>query len=213
MQSSHANRAMSSDSSKPVALQNTGLGLMQRVPCRPASSCERLGNCREYGMPSSHTQLMAFAFVTYMLLITRAPASNLAAVRLQRGFHFAQGAVLGLLSGAVAYSRIYLGYHSLSQVPLVHHCCPSAIQLMRSVLVAYGLLFTSCLSQAASVHPGNHKMATCASIGSRGKDAVCGSGPQPQLHIFEAPQPHQGASGDGKPMRPSQDCALHEACS
>ncbi len=67
-------------------------------------------------MPSSHTQLIFFAFVTYMLLITRTPASSLPAVRWQRAFHMAQGAVLGLVAFAVAYSRIYLGYHTISQV-------------------------------------------------------------------------------------------------
>ena len=67
-------------------------------------------------MPSSHTQLIFFAFVTYMLLITRTPASVLPAVRWQRAFHMAQGAGLGLLAVAVAYSRIYLGYHTISQV-------------------------------------------------------------------------------------------------
>lgn len=67
-------------------------------------------------MPSSHTQLIFFASVTYMLLITRAPASSLPAVRWQRAFHIAQGTGLGLLAVAVAYSRIYLGYHTISQV-------------------------------------------------------------------------------------------------
>ena len=84
--------------------------------CRPASLCERLGNCHEYGMPSSHTQLMFFAFVTYLLLITRVPASTLPAVRWQRTIHFLQGAALAALSAAVACSRVYLGYHSVSQV-------------------------------------------------------------------------------------------------
>ena len=143
VQSSHADRAMSSE-------QHTALYLMQIVSCRPTKFCERLGNCNENGMPSSHTQLMAFAFVTYMLLVTRAPASNIAAGRLQRGFHLAQGAVLGLLVMAVAYSRIYLGYHSLSQVPLVSHLYPSAMQLMHSLLIVYGLLIPSCLSAAAT---------------------------------------------------------------
>ena len=31
-------------------------------------------------------------------------------------FHIAQGAGLGLLAVAVAYSRIFLGYHDVSQV-------------------------------------------------------------------------------------------------
>ena len=136
---------------KPDALQHTVLYLMLLASCRPTNLCERLGNCHEYGMPSSHTQLMAFAFVTYMLLVTRAPASTLAAGRVQRGFHLVQGAVLGLLTAGVAYSRIYLGYHSLSQVPLISYSSPPAMQLMRSVLVGYVLLFTSCLSTAASI--------------------------------------------------------------
>ena len=139
------------------------LYLMRLVTCRPTSFCERLGNCHEYGMPSSHTQLMAFTFVAYMLLVTRAPASTLAAGQLQRGFHLVQGALLGLLTAAVAYSRIYLGYHSLSQVPPVSHTSTSAKQLMRLALVVYRLLFTSCLSTAASFHPGGEEMAACSS--------------------------------------------------
>ena len=67
-------------------------------------------------MPSSHAALIFFAAVTYMLLITRTPASSLPAVRWQRALHMAQGAALGLLAVAVAYSRIYLGYHTISQV-------------------------------------------------------------------------------------------------
>ena len=136
---------------KPGALQYTALYLMLLGSCRPADLCERLGNCHEYGMPSSHTQLMAFAFVLYMLLVTRAPASTLAAGRAQRGFQLAQGAVLGLLTAAVAYSRIYLGYHSPSQVPIVSYSSLPAMQLMRLVLMLYKLLFTSCLSTAASI--------------------------------------------------------------
>ena len=123
-------------------MQHTALYPMLLVSCRPTNLCERLGNCHEYGMPSSHTQLMAFAFVTYMLLVTRAPASTLAAGRLQRGVHLAQGAVLGLLTVAVAYSRIYLGYHSLSQVPHISCSSPLAMQLMRAVLLPYGVLCT-----------------------------------------------------------------------
>lgn len=84
--------------------------------CRPASLCERLGNCHEYGMPSSHAQLIFFAWMTFMLLVTRTPASGLAPARWQRMFHIAQGAGLGLLAVAVAYSRIFLGYHDVSQV-------------------------------------------------------------------------------------------------
>lgn len=117
---------------KPGASQELAPSLMQLVSCRPTHLCERLGNCHEYGMPSSHTQLMAFASVTYVLLVTRAPASNLAMGRLQRAFHIAQGTVLGLLSVAVAYSRIYLGYHSLSQVPLTSYLSSSAMPRMRS---------------------------------------------------------------------------------
>ena len=57
-------------------------------------------------MPSSHTQLMFFAFVTYLLLITRAPASTLPAARWQRTINFLQGAALAALSAAVACSRV-----------------------------------------------------------------------------------------------------------
>ena len=157
---------------------------MQLVSCRPTTFCERLGNCHEYGMPSSHTQLMAFACVTYMLLVTRAPASTLAAERLQRGFHLAQGAVLGLLTAAVAYSRIYLGYHSLSQVPLSSCFTLSAMQFMRSVLVVYGVLCTRCLLVAK--HSGSKMMAACSSRGSRVGATACENGQQPLLHNPEA---------------------------
>ena len=51
------------------------------ITCRPASLCERLGNCHEYGMPSSHAQLIFFAWMTFMLLVTRTPASGLAPAR------------------------------------------------------------------------------------------------------------------------------------
>ena len=189
VQSSHAGRTVSSDSRIAKSIIEYGAipYLMLLVSCRPTDLCERLGNCNEYGMPSSHTQLMAFAFVTYMLLVTRAPASTVAVGRLQRGFHLAQGALLGLLTAAVAYSRIYLGYHSLSQVPLALRIPTSDMQLMRPVLVEYGLLCTRCLSAAASINSGSKNTAACSSLGSRNVAAACGSCLQPLLHRFGHP--------------------------
>ncbi|XP_074654900.1 dolichyldiphosphatase 1-like isoform X2 [Tubulanus polymorphus] len=68
----------------------------------------------EYGMPSSHAQFMWFyaVYLSFFLII-----------RMHRNYHFvdelwkyAIGLVVYGLACTVGYSRIYLGYHSFSQV-------------------------------------------------------------------------------------------------
>ena len=90
---------------------------------RPAARCQLLGTCHSHGMPSSHTQLMFFAWALHALFAycgARAPGRAAAPERLA---HAAETLFLGLTSCAVAYARVYLGYHDAWQVlqlPFTH---------------------------------------------------------------------------------------------
>ncbi len=93
-----------------------------------------LGTCRSYGSPSSHTQCMFFALAMYaglQLMSTkgRDPDAGSAVLdddsvrrrlKLRRAVGLVIGAVetvcLAAASAAVAWSRVYLTYHSVDQV-------------------------------------------------------------------------------------------------
>lgn len=80
---------------------------------RPAATCEQLGLCGDLGMPSTHSQIMAFAWVT-MLLQMRAGEHRRRPSKSQ--VDTLEFVCLTALVAAVAWSRVYLGYHDLSQV-------------------------------------------------------------------------------------------------
>lgn len=104
---------------------------------RPSAMCALLGNCHTHGMPSSHSAVMAFAATTCLFLFrhrqsarqhpqTAAAAPTNAAsggstskswaARLTRAVELFEIQLLVLLTTAVAYGRVYLGYHSPVQV-------------------------------------------------------------------------------------------------
>lgn len=111
---------------------------------RPAATCALLGNCHKHGMPSSHSAVVAFAAATALLLYLhrsrassgsssgggRASNNGVAAARTaQRGNAVAAAferlahalpllevLLLLLLTAAVAYGRVRLGYHTPAQV-------------------------------------------------------------------------------------------------
>ena len=85
-----------------------------KIP-RPLRDCDGVdsifsaGSHEEYGMPSNHSQLMAFVSTfASMYLVARVRAPR---------FEVAGWVILGVVSsGLVAYSRVYLWYHTTEQV-------------------------------------------------------------------------------------------------
>ncbi|PNW82067.1 hypothetical protein CHLRE_06g272400v5 [Chlamydomonas reinhardtii] len=80
---------------------------------RPPATCAKLDLCDEFGMPSSHTQCIAFAFAVHALLCARGFALKSLSTRLVEGF---ESIALLVATAMVATSRVYLGYHELEQV-------------------------------------------------------------------------------------------------
>ena len=90
---------------------------------RPSATCSLLGVCETYGMPSNHATMMAFAAVQWVLWHARTRQKTTAG-----SFWLGLDVVLfSCLVALVAFARVYLGYHSLSQVvagrsPWQLHC-------------------------------------------------------------------------------------------
>ncbi|GFR43353.1 hypothetical protein Agub_g4424 [Astrephomene gubernaculifera] len=80
---------------------------------RPAATCARLNLCNSYGMPSSHTQCIAFGLVLHTFLCLRLFRGKSAGTRLTEACEVLLLAVGTVLTAA---SRVYLGYHTLEQV-------------------------------------------------------------------------------------------------
>lgn len=79
---------------------------------RPSERCAFLDTCDSYGMPSSHTACMAFAAVLRTLLFSRHMH------RLSFGtalLGFLEVIALVAATGVVAWSRVYLQYHTFGQ--------------------------------------------------------------------------------------------------
>jgi membrane-associated phospholipid phosphatase len=93
---------------------------------RPAATCARLNLCHSHGMPSSHTQMMAFLLALSACLALyrrRRLKPELTALKATPAKELARSllaaAELLALAGAtvvVGASRVYLGYHSPDQV-------------------------------------------------------------------------------------------------
>ncbi|GIL93021.1 hypothetical protein Vretimale_15453 [Volvox reticuliferus] len=80
---------------------------------RPTATCAKLDLCDSYGMPSSHTQSIAFAFMLHLLLHLRGWGGKSLGTRLIGACEVVGLGVAALLT---ASSRVYLGYHSIDQV-------------------------------------------------------------------------------------------------
>jgi dolichyldiphosphatase len=80
---------------------------------RPLATCEKLGLCQSFGMPSSHTALAVFVAVSRLLLLARNARSKGISTLLLGAV---EAIALVSLAGAVGASRVYLGYHSTPQV-------------------------------------------------------------------------------------------------
>lgn len=82
---------------------------------RPSAMCDLLGNCDDYGLPSSHAQIVTFSFALTLALCLRSFRS---AKRLERHKLIFEVTALGLASVLTGYARVRLGYHSVFQVLL-----------------------------------------------------------------------------------------------
>lgn len=92
---------------------------------RPSATCALLGVCETYGMPSNHATMMSFAAVQWVLWHARARQKTMAG-SLWLGLDVVAFATLVVL---VSYARVYLGYHSTSQV-LAGVACGSSTALL-----------------------------------------------------------------------------------
>ena len=82
---------------------------------RPALSCELLGICDDYGLPSSHTQIVSFTCVIMLCLAWRTFAL---ARHVDKGNLVLEALFLAGATVFTAYARVSLGYHSVAQVLL-----------------------------------------------------------------------------------------------
>lgn len=84
---------------------------------RPASMVNRVPTklWEQYGMPSSHSQFMFFV-TSYLGLFVLFRLNHYGSSRLNRFFWFLVVIACLGLACLVAYGRVYLGYHTVSQV-------------------------------------------------------------------------------------------------
>ncbi len=87
---------------------------------RPQATCALLGKCHKYGMPSSHAQVMSYAFTTALLMHlhrrrNRKNVKNSAPSR-SEVIELIELVLLAALGALVGIARVYLGYHSADQV-------------------------------------------------------------------------------------------------
>ena len=82
---------------------------------RPLSTCEALGICTKPGMPSSHAQIIFFAFGIFVFQLFHHQRAVTKDTMQHLGWAVKSIAFLGV-SFLVAYSRVYLGYHTVLQV-------------------------------------------------------------------------------------------------
>lgn len=86
---------------------------------RPRATCELLGNCHKWGMPSSHSQVMGFAvsmalqYHFHRRSLRRGHGQN---SRQSYPLEVFELSALCALACGVACGRVYLGYHSTLQV-------------------------------------------------------------------------------------------------
>ena len=119
-------------SSAAAAAANAGLAKLLKASIRqqrPSATCALLGVCETYGMPSNHATMMSFAAVQWVLWHSRARQRSTAGT-------FWLGLdvlVFSLLVLLVSYARVYLGYHSASQV-VAGVACGSCTALLCSSL-------------------------------------------------------------------------------
>jgi dolichyldiphosphatase len=103
------------------ALANVGLSRSVKAMLRhsrPQATCHALGKCASFGMPSSHAQTVAFAFGAALVVQARRRGLRKTGVGEMGAllFEIFEIVALGLIAAVVCVARVYLGYHSASQV-------------------------------------------------------------------------------------------------
>jgi len=89
---------------------------------RPQGTCDHLGNCGEPGMPSSHAQFMSFCCIVALMLyrrryeLARKATNSFISHLMMSLFYKIEMALLFIVSGLICVARVYLGYHSSTQV-------------------------------------------------------------------------------------------------
>ena len=100
---------------------------------RPRENCEALGTCGEFGLPSTHASFMAYVAAAAALELfaaaadadddddgprrkRRAPGHGPRRRKPPPAARWVVSGGLAALAAAVAWSRVYLGYHSAEQV-------------------------------------------------------------------------------------------------
>ena len=74
--------------------------------------CEILGKCESYGMPSSHTQVVAYVLGIYIAFRLKSKGSPQKFITV---IHAAESIALAALTLVVGYARVHLGYHTAFQ--------------------------------------------------------------------------------------------------
>lgn len=84
---------------------------------RPSATCALLGICEEYGLPSSHAQILSFSLALVLLWAYRLIIQS-STSKLERAVAALEVVTLTALTAVTGYARVYLGYHSAVQVVL-----------------------------------------------------------------------------------------------
>ena len=132
LQAAYQTRDVVHISSATAAAANAGLAKLLKASIRqqrPSATCALLGVCETYGMPSNHATMMSFAAVQWVLWHSRARQSSTSGA-IWLGLDVL---VFGILVFLVSYARVYLGYHSVSQV-VAGIACGSSTALLCSAL-------------------------------------------------------------------------------
>ena len=80
--------------------------------------CELLGVCETYGMPSTHTQVVAYLLGVVLVQRLFQTSSQASKFKIHHVQELIECVVLMVLTGTTAYARFYLGYHTSLQVAL-----------------------------------------------------------------------------------------------
>ena len=97
------------------AVLSKGLKRMFRQQ-RPSASCAILGICDEFGLPSSHSQILSFSLVLVLCFNFR--AAQVRTMHFNHAILTLEAIGMFVLSALTGYARVYLGYHSVFQVLL-----------------------------------------------------------------------------------------------
>mmetsp|Transcript_36370 Transcript_36370/g.65067 ORF Transcript_36370/g.65067 Transcript_36370/m.65067 type:complete len:232 (-) Transcript_36370:42-737(-) len=140
-----------------VANQIISVSLKEIIQESRPRSCQAVQACKSFGMPSSHSQCISFVTAIYIMIILDRPAESALGRAVQR----MQGAALVVACGLVAWSRVYLGYHTTMQV-----------YVGLSLGVAFGLMWYAVMLRAARYFPSLVASPLCAALGMKDSSGI-----------------------------------------